>query len=97
MDYASRRRVKIWGRARVVADADVVARLMPEAYRARPEQAILFEVDAWDTNCPQHIPQKIDAADVQTAIASLEARIAELESENEALRRHGCTSPSPLS
>jgi predicted pyridoxine 5'-phosphate oxidase superfamily flavin-nucleotide-binding protein len=87
MDYAQRRRVKLWGRARVVADdPDLLARLMRDGYRARPEQAILFEVDAWDTNCPQHIPQKFDAADVAAAIARLEARIAALQAENTQLK-----------
>ncbi|WP_119272644.1 pyridoxamine 5'-phosphate oxidase family protein [Taklimakanibacter deserti] len=87
MDYAHRRRVKIWGRARAVADDDaLVARLMPEAYDARPEQAILFEVEAWDINCPQHIPQKIDASDVEQVLLQLKARIARLEAENAALR-----------
>jgi predicted pyridoxine 5'-phosphate oxidase superfamily flavin-nucleotide-binding protein len=83
MDYAHRRRVKLWGRARVVTgDADLAARLMPEGYRARPEQVILFTVEAWDTNCPQHIPQKFDAADVAAAITRLEDRISALEAEN---------------
>ncbi len=87
MDYAQRRRFKLWGRARVVADDPaLVARLMPEGYRARPEQAVLFAIDAWDTNCPQHIPQKFDAADVATAMGRLEARIAALESENAFLK-----------
>jgi predicted pyridoxine 5'-phosphate oxidase superfamily flavin-nucleotide-binding protein len=87
MDYAQRRRVKIWGRARVVADDDaLVERLMPDGYEARPEQAILFEVEAWDINCPQHIPQKIDAGDVEQVILQLQARIAKLEEENAALR-----------
>jgi predicted pyridoxine 5'-phosphate oxidase superfamily flavin-nucleotide-binding protein len=88
MDYAHRRRVKLWGRARVVADDDgLVARLMPEDYEARPEQAILFEVEAWDINCPQHIPQKIDGADVARVLAELQERIAALEAENAALRQ----------
>jgi predicted pyridoxine 5'-phosphate oxidase superfamily flavin-nucleotide-binding protein len=52
---------------------------MPKGYKARPEQAILFEVAAWDSNCPQHIPQKFDAADVAAAITSRDIRIAELE------------------
>jgi predicted pyridoxine 5'-phosphate oxidase superfamily flavin-nucleotide-binding protein len=57
MDYAHRRRIKVWGRVRVVQnDAALIARLMPEGYRARPEQAILLSVAAWDVNCPQHIP-----------------------------------------
>jgi uncharacterized protein len=87
MDYAHRRRVKLWGRARVVADDDaLVARLMPEDYEARPEQVILFEVEAWDINCPQHIPQKIDGADVARVLAELQERIAALEAENAGLR-----------
>jgi predicted pyridoxine 5'-phosphate oxidase superfamily flavin-nucleotide-binding protein len=88
MDYAHRRRVKVWGRARVVRDdAELVARLMPDDYRARPEQAILFEVVAWDVNCPQHIPQKFNAEDVAAALAKLEERNRVLEAENAALRR----------
>jgi len=82
MDYAHRRRVKIWGEARVVDDDPALLKsLMPVGYKARPEQVILFKIAAWDTNCPQHIPQKFDAADVAAALASRDARIAELEAE----------------
>jgi predicted pyridoxine 5'-phosphate oxidase superfamily flavin-nucleotide-binding protein len=82
MDYAHRRRVKIWGDARVVDDDPALLQaLMPKGYRARPEQVIVFKIAAWDTNCPQHIPQKFDAADVAAALAAREARIAELEAE----------------
>ncbi|PTS81536.1 pyridoxamine 5'-phosphate oxidase [Sphingomonas sp. HMWF008] len=90
MDYAHKRRIKLWGRARISDDPAVVASLMPEGYRARGEQAVLFDIDAWDVNCPQHIPQKIDAADVESALAHLNARIAELEAENAKLK--GATS-----
>src|SRR5215813_4648579 len=70
MDYAHRRRVKIWGEARVVEDDPALTQsLMPKGYRARPEQVIVFKISAWDTNCPQHIPQKFDAADVAAAMA----------------------------
>jgi predicted pyridoxine 5'-phosphate oxidase superfamily flavin-nucleotide-binding protein len=86
MDYAHRRRVKLWGRARVSDDPQVIADLMPEGYQAKPEQAILFAVEAWDINCPQHIPQKIDASDVERVLGDLQRRIAELEAENAALR-----------
>ena len=86
MDYAHRRRVKLWGRARVSDDPQAIARLMPEGYQAKLEQAILFEIEAWDINCPQHIPQKIDASDVERVLGDLQRRIAELEAENAALR-----------
>jgi len=82
MDYAHRRRVKIWGEARVVeGDSALLTSLMPKGYRARGEQVIVFKIAAWDTNCPQHIPQKFDAADVAAALAGRDARIAELETE----------------
>src|SRR5436305_4324398 len=82
MDFAHRRRVKIWGEARVVDDDPALLKsLMPASYRARPEQVILFTISAWDTNCPQHIPQKFDAADVAAALALRDARIAGLEAE----------------
>ena len=87
MDYARQRRIKIWGRAEVVEnDPELIARLMPEGYPARPEQAILFTIAAWDVNCPQHIPQKLDAADVAAAVERLQRRIGELEAENARLR-----------
>ena len=92
MDYAHRRRVKIWGEARVVEDDPALTRsLMPKGYKARPEQVILFRIAAWDTNCPQHIPQKFDAADVAAALAERDARIAELEAELATLK--GQTAP----
>lgn len=87
IDYATQRRIKIWGRARVVeGDEALMAELMPEGYRARPAQVILFAVAAWDANCPQHIPQKIDAADVAAALAERDARILVLEAELATLR-----------
>lgn len=80
MDYAHQRRIKIWGRARVVeGDAELTARLMPAGCAARPEQVILFDVQAWDVNCPKHIPQRLEAADVLAAIKERDGRIAELE------------------
>jgi len=92
MDYAHRRRVKIWGEARMVDDDPALLKsLMPAGYKARPEQVILFRISAWDTNCPQHIPQKFDAADVAAALASRETRIAELEAEVAALKGAGTT------
>ena len=87
IDYAGRRRVKLWGEARVIEnDPDLIARLMPESYRARSERAVLFTVAAWDANCPQHIPQMLFVEDVAAAIDVLEKRIAALEAENAQLR-----------
>jgi uncharacterized protein len=82
MDYAHRQRIKLWGTARVIeGDVELEKRLMPEGYRARPEQVIVFEVEAWDANCPQHIPQMFYADDVAAALAARDGRIAALEAE----------------
>jgi predicted pyridoxine 5'-phosphate oxidase superfamily flavin-nucleotide-binding protein len=82
IDYLNRRRIKLWGTARVVEDdPELLAKLMPEGYQARGEQVIVFTVAVWDTNCPQHIPQKLDLADVVQVIAERDKRIAELEAE----------------
>lgn len=87
MDYAHRRRVKIWGRARVVEnDDELLARLRPTVGHAVAERAILFEIEAWDRNCPQHIPQLVAIEDVEAAIRTLQDRILLLEAELERVR-----------
>jgi uncharacterized protein len=87
IDYAHRQRIKIWGEARVVADDPALLEaLQSKDYKARPEQAILFKVAAWDANCPQHIPQRFEAADVAAALGERDQRIAELEAELARLR-----------
>ncbi|PSH64547.1 pyridoxamine 5'-phosphate oxidase family protein [Phyllobacterium sophorae] len=90
IDYRTRQRVKLWGKARVVeGDAGLMAKLMPENYRARPEQVILFEVAAWDMNCPQHIPLRFEAAEVEAIVAERDERIKTLEAELTRLRNIG--------
>ena len=87
LDFAARRRIKIWGRARVVeGDPALLARLADPGYRARPERAILFTVEAWDVNCPQHITARFTASEVADATVVLRERIAALEAENARLR-----------
>jgi len=90
MDYAHRRRIKIWGvLSAVEGDAELNARLKPENYKARVERVMLIRISAWDVNCPQHIPVKIDADDVAAALAKRDARIAALEAEIRKLREGG--------
>ncbi len=89
MDYANQARTKLWGRARVVDnDPALLAEISDPAYPATVERAIVIDLDAWDVNCRQHIPQKFDASDVAVAVAvaQLETRIAELEAENARLK-----------
>ena len=88
MDYPNRRRVKLWGRARVVEDDPaLLERLADPGYAGVPERALLFEIEAWDVNCPQHITPRYTEEQIQPAVAGLQARIVELEGEVAALRR----------
>jgi uncharacterized protein len=87
LDFAARRRIKIWGRARVVEDDPaLLARLADPGYRARPERVILFTVEAWDVNCSQHITARFTETDIAEATIFLQDRIATLEAENAELR-----------
>jgi predicted pyridoxine 5'-phosphate oxidase superfamily flavin-nucleotide-binding protein len=87
IDYATRQRVKIWGEARVVeGDRELIAMLMPEGYRARADQVIIFTVTAWDSNCPQHIPRRFEEAEVKALLEERDRRIEVLEAE---LSQHG--------
>lgn len=87
MDYANRQRVKLWGRAHVIEDdPELLKGLTPAGYQARPERAILIHVDAWDLNCPQHIPELHDAETIRRVTQKLTQRIAELEAEVRSLQ-----------
>lgn len=82
IDYRHQRRVKIWGTARVIEDDhDLVDFLMPQRYSGRPEQVVLFSVEAFDVNCPQHIPRLIEAAEAVAAIAERDREIQMLQAE----------------
>ena len=95
IDYGNRQRVKIWGEARVAEnDQELMKKLKPEGYRARVEQAILFTTSAWDSNCPQHIPQRFEAAEVKVMLAERDKRIEDLTKELNQLRK--MPRPGPL-
>jgi predicted pyridoxine 5'-phosphate oxidase superfamily flavin-nucleotide-binding protein len=94
LDFARQRRIKLWGRARVVEDDPaLLARLIDPGYRARPERAILFTVEAWDVNCSQHITARFTEAEIEEATAALRDRIAALEAENARLRAESPAAP----
>ncbi len=81
-DYAQRARLKLLGRL-AVADLKPGDRLyetlVTPGYKARPQRALTIRVEGFDWNCPQHIPLRFDAEDVQRALAERDTRIAELE------------------
>lgn len=85
MDYANAARMKVFGRARVVEAADdpeLMSRLAMPGYPAKVERAVLVDVEAYDWNCRQHIPQLFPRDAVEYTIRGLHERVAELEARN---------------
>jgi predicted pyridoxine 5'-phosphate oxidase superfamily flavin-nucleotide-binding protein len=88
VDYPRRTRMKILGRIEHVAvdaDADLAALVADPDYYGQPERILKVHLEAFDWNCPQHITPRFTQAEVTEAIAPLQVRLAELESENKAL------------
>ncbi|MBC7939311.1 MAG: pyridoxamine 5'-phosphate oxidase family protein [Chitinophagaceae bacterium] len=84
VDYANRVRLKLLGRLSLQdlsSDEALSQRLLTSGYRARAQRAFVIAVEAFDWNCPQHIPQRFEADDVRKALAERDARIAELEAQ----------------
>ncbi len=80
MDYSRRRRIKLWGTAEVVEnDSALLDRLTDESYPGRVERAILFRLEAWDVNCPQHIHKRFTQRQVGPIVEQLQAEIASLK------------------
>ena len=100
LDFTNRQRIKVWSRARVMEnDPALMEKLIDPAYRARPERAVLFTIEAWDINCSQQITERYTQDKIAVATAGLRERIAALEAENARLRASQGTgqetSPAP--
>jgi predicted pyridoxine 5'-phosphate oxidase superfamily flavin-nucleotide-binding protein len=96
MDYANRRRLKIFAHAQVKSladDPELAAKIATPGYRGRAERAFVLHLDAFDWNCRQHITQRFDAPDVARAVAQLQQRIEALEAENKRLREQDSAQP----
>lgn len=88
IDYARSRRVKLWGKARVIeGDEELDAKLSEPTYPGKVERVILFDIEAWDVNCPQHIHKRFTQQQIAPGVEQLQSRIAELESKLKALER----------
>lgn len=86
MDYPNRRRVKIWGRAEIIEDHDLLAYLDGPESSTEGERVFRIHVEAWDVNCPKHITPRFRAEEAKPIVPQLRDRIADLETEVAALR-----------
>jgi predicted pyridoxine 5'-phosphate oxidase superfamily flavin-nucleotide-binding protein len=87
MDYPNRRRIKIWGTSEVIeGDASLMRQLTDDGYQGKPQRAVLFHIEAWDANCPQHIIPRWTENEFTPVVENLKSRVVELERENQRLR-----------
>ena len=90
MDYAHQRRLKVFGRMRIVDasdDPELAATLAAPGYPARVERAVLIQFEAFDWNCPQHITPRFSQTEFEVALAPIRREITALRTENERLKR----------
>ena len=82
IDYVNSRRIKLWGTARVIdGDPDLLEQLRDSDYPGRVERAIVFSIEAWDINCPQHIHKRFPQREVAPVVEQLQQRVQELEAQ----------------
>ncbi len=89
MDYPNRKRIKIWGRAKLIDkkdDPELLAKLQIKGYRGLPERAVVIAIEAFDWNCPQHIPQRLTLQELEPHLSQLQRQIIELRQENQELK-----------
>ncbi|MGK2854293.1 MAG: pyridoxamine 5'-phosphate oxidase family protein, partial [Microbacteriaceae bacterium] len=89
LDYAHKRRLKIFGHARIVTvdeDAELLRSLVDDAEEGVVERAVLVSVEAYDWNCPQHITARFTAEELQPVLASMQDQLSALQAENARLR-----------
>lgn len=89
VDYPNRRRLKVWGRARLVDakhDPELITQLKDEGYRGLPERAVVITIEALDWNCPQHIPQRLTLDELEAQLQPVREEIARLQEQNRDLK-----------
>ncbi len=89
MDYPNRRRLKVWGRVRLVeaaGDPELIEALHDANYRAKPERAVVISIEALDWNCPQHIPQRFTVDEIEENFTTLSEELTRLRHENQRLK-----------
>lgn len=86
VDYPNSARIKILGRARLSDDADLIVQLRDEGYNAYVERAVVIDVEAFDWNCPQHLPRRLTMEEMQPMLAPFQQELATLRAENAALK-----------
>lgn len=90
VDYPARTRLKILAKAEVVDlkdDPKLYDLLDLDDYTFKPERMMVFNVEAYDWNCPQHITPRYTVKDIDEAFAGQREHIATLQAEIKELKQ----------
>jgi predicted pyridoxine 5'-phosphate oxidase superfamily flavin-nucleotide-binding protein len=90
VDYPARARLKILAKAEIVElkdDPALYDKLDLAEYKFRPERIMVFNIEAYDWNCPQHITPRYTIEDIEEAFIGQREHIAKLETELKELKQ----------
>lgn len=90
MDYPARSRLKIFAKAEIIElqdNPELLSRLDLGDYQYRPERMMIFHIEAYDWNCPQHIVPRFTIDEIQKALQPQLNKIEQLEKENLLLKQ----------
>ncbi len=89
VDYPTRSRLKIFAKAEIVElkdNPELLESLDLQNYKFRPERMMIFHIEAYDWNCPQHITPRYTVEEIESAMAPQRDYIAKLEAEIKTLK-----------
>jgi len=89
VDYPTKARLKILAKAEIVElkdDPSLFEMLNLEDYKFKPERMMVFHIEAYDWNCPQHITPRYTVEEIEAAFEGQRNHINKLEAELSALK-----------
>ncbi|OUS03133.1 pyridoxamine 5'-phosphate oxidase [Flavobacteriales bacterium 33_180_T64] len=89
IDYPTRTRLKIFATSEIIElknEPELYKTLDLENYKFKPERMMIFHIEAYDWNCPQHITPRYTVKEIEAIFKPQLNYIAELESQIETLK-----------
>jgi len=89
VDYPSKTRLKLYATAEIIElkeDPELLNKLILENYKFRPERMMVFNLEAYDWNCPQHITPRYTLEEIDKAFSTQRKYTIKLEEEIKELR-----------
>lgn len=89
VDYPTKTRLKVFAKSEVIElkeNPDLYKLLDLKDYKFKPERMMIFHIEAYDWNCPQHITPRYTVDEINDAFKPQQNYIAKLEEELKKLK-----------